>query len=83
MQDIVTRITEKFSQYSEYRANLIAVMETGMAYEQGKKQQYQEYANKFGVTGYKKSFTQGDSRVRPTHQENAAAGWIRATEMFP
>ncbi len=83
MKDIKEEIYAKFLQYTEYRANLIAVMEMGNAFEQGKKAQFGRYQNHFGIVGYKRSFTQGDSNVRPEHTTNARAGWIRANELFP
>ena len=47
MKTIKDEIRSKFIEYSEYRANLIAVMETGNAYEQGKKTQFARYQEKF------------------------------------
>ncbi len=73
MKEIKDEIYRKFIQYSSYRANLIAVMETGNAFEQGKKVQFGKYADKFGITGYKRSKTQGDDRVRQTHKQNMDA----------
>ena len=73
MKDIKDEITSKFIEYSEYRASLISIMETGTAFEQGKKSQFARYQDKFGMVGYKRSRTQDDSNVRPTHKENADA----------
>lgn len=83
MNEIKDEIFAKFIQYSEYRASLIAVMETGNAYQQGKKAQFWRYQEKFGVVGFKRSKTQGDSNVRPTHIQNQLAWWIPANQNFP
>lgn len=83
MKEVKEAIREKFLQYSAYRSSLIAVMELGNSYEQGKKAQFSRYADRFGVDGFKRSFTQGDSSVRPTHKQNADAGWIPASRLFP
>lgn len=76
-------IYAKFAQYSAYRASLIAVMEIGNAFEQGKRAQFSRYQSQFGREGWKRSYTQGDSNVRETHRQNAEAGWIPANQPFP
>lgn len=47
MSTIKQEIYDKFLQYTEYRANLIAVMEMGNAFEQGKKAQFERYQSHF------------------------------------
>lgn len=47
MAEVKQAIHEKFLQYSAYRSSLIAVMELGNSYEQGKKAQFQRYADQF------------------------------------
>ena len=63
-------IQTKFSQFSKYRAALIANMEMSNAYEYGKKQQFDGYVSRYGMPGWKRSETQHDSNVRYTHTMN-------------
>lgn len=82
IKDISSAIEEQFSQFSKYRANLIATMEVANAYEVGKKEQFSSYQAYFWVTGYKRSQTQHDSAVRPSHNRNEIDGWIPETTPF-
>jgi hypothetical protein len=69
-------------EFSPGRAKRIAVYEIGSAYEQGKKMAAQELTAA-GLQMEKKWQSAGDDRVRPTHRENQAAGWIPMDELFP
>lgn len=82
VDDIAKKITDEFFVFSDYRADLIAQMETANAYETGKLEQFRWYEKEVGMTGWKKALTQGDSAVRPEHQANADQGWIKSTELF-
>ena len=82
VDDIANKITDEFFVFSDFRAELIAQMETANAYEAGKLEQFRWYEKETGMTGWKKAITQGDSAVRPEHQANADQGWIRSTELF-
>ena len=81
MYETVQAIMDDFW-FSEYRSALIAHMETANAYEVGKAQQFSKYANMAGVTGWKRSKTQHDSVVRPSHQQNEDEWWIPNTQLF-
>ncbi len=76
-------IRSRFEEFGKYRANLISVMEMGNAYEAGKRSQFDSYAAEMGTVGWKRSQTQGDDKVRPSHWANQEAGWIPANELFP
>lgn len=82
VDDIAAKITDEFFVFSDFRAELIAQMETANAYETGKLEQFRWYEKETGMTGWKKALTQQDSAVRPEHQANADQGWIRSTELF-
>ena len=82
VDDIAKKITDEFFVFSDYRAELIAQMETANAYEIGKLEQFRWYEKEVGMTGWKKAITQWDSAVRPEHQSNADQGWIKSTELF-
>lgn len=82
-QEEMTRaIKDKFSNFSEYRAALIAQMETANAYEEGKLQQFRGFERQLGLTGWKRSQTQHDSAVRESHRANEAEGWIPSDQKF-
>lgn len=82
-QEEMTRaIKDKFSNFSEYRAALIAQMETANAYEEGKLSQFRGFERQLGLTGWKRSQTQHDSVVRESHRANEAEGWIPSDQKF-
>ena len=64
------------------RARLIAVTETGQAYERGK-QSTVHRAEAAGVRFEKAWITVGDDRVSRDCQRNEAAGWIPEADRFP
>ena len=64
------------------RARLIAVTETGQAYERGK-QSTVHRAEAAGVRFEKAWITVGDDRVSRDCQRNEAAGWIPEASRFP
>lgn len=82
IDDISSKITDEFFVFSDYRADLIAQMETANAFEVGKLEQFRGYEKETGATGWKKAITQSDSEVRPAHQANADEGWIKSTQAF-
>jgi hypothetical protein len=71
-----------FKEMGRGRAERIARYELGAGYEQGKKLAAEEMTAQ-GLTMEKKVVTAGDDRVRPSHRENEAAGWIGMDEAFP
>lgn len=75
-------IDEKFAQYSEYRASLIANMEIATAFAEGKDSQFSHYQKYFQIEGYKSNYDQGDGNVRPEHRENTLEGWIPYNQKF-
>ena len=80
-----TRTAERLAalfEFSPGRAERIAVYEIGTAYEQGKRMAAQEMAGQ-GLQMERKAQTAGDGRVRPSHRDNQAAGWIGLDEPFP
>lgn len=81
MKDVKQEIYDMFAGYSEYRSSLIAVMETGNAYEKGKRAQFDGYTAKFNAQGWKKSLV-ADLTARPTHIQNQKDGWIPKTQLF-
>ena len=82
VSDISSAIEEKFTQFSKYRASLIATMEVANAYEVGKKDQFALYQNYYHFDGFKRSQTQHDSGVRYTHALNEIEGWIPEKQLF-
>lgn len=82
VDDIAKKITDEFFVFSDYRAELIAQMETANAFEEGKLEQFRGYEKEVWVTGWKKAITQADSNVRADHQANADEGWIKSTQLF-
>ena len=81
-EEMARAIKEKFSNFSEYRAALIAQMETANAYEEGKLSQFRGFERQLGLTGWKRSQTQHDSVVRESHRANEAEGWIPSDQKF-
>ena len=81
-EEMSRAIKEKFSNFSEYRAALIAQMETANAYEEGKLSQFRGFERQLGLTGWKRSQTQHDSAVRESHRANEAEGWIPSDQKF-
>ena len=83
--DSYTRTAERLARMFEFspgRAQRIAVYEIGTAYEQGKRMAAEEMARQ-GLVMEKKWQSAGDSRVRPGHRENQAAGWVAMDAPFP
>lgn len=69
-------------EFSPGRAKRIAVYEIGTSYEQGKMMAAREM-EAAGLKLERKAQTAGDDRVRPSHKENQAAGWIGLDDPFP
>lgn len=82
INEIGKSIKEKFSSYSLYRSTLIANQEVSMAYEQGKKRNFEAMSKNMGVTWFKRSVTQHDDWVRETHKINEKDWWITANKVF-
>lgn len=80
--EIATNIQEKFASYSLYRATLIANQEVSQAYESWKKQNFENNKSSLWIMGWKRSITQWDDWVRPTHLQNEMDGWIPADKVF-
>lgn len=79
---IATNIQEKFSSYSLYRATLITNQEVSQAYEFWKKQNFENNKSSLWVVWWKRSITQWDDGVRPSHLQNEMDGWIPADRVF-
>lgn len=79
---IAEKIKDKFDKYSVYRASLIAQMETAIAYSQATRKQNDIFTKKLWIVGWKRAVTQKDSRVRQSHLENEAEGWIPKNQFF-
>ena len=87
---IAEEITDRFAEFAEgkpqlhidSRAHLVAVTETGNAYEEGNRIVAQEMAAA-GLTMEKKWLTVGDDRVSEGCRTIEAAGWIPLDEQFP
>lgn len=79
---IAEKIKDKFDKYSVYRASLIAQMETAIAYSQATRRQNDIFTKKLWIVGWKRAVTQKDSRVRQSHLENEAEGWIPKNQVF-
>lgn len=69
-------------EFSRKRARNIAVYEMGDAYEAGKRTAAEEMRAQ-GLVMEKSWISAGDSKVRPEHKANQAAGWIGMDEAFP
>lgn len=73
----------KVGVFSRKRAELIAIRETGVAYEQGKGIMIHEVANKFPEETIEKYWqTVNDNKVTPSHTLNQEQGWIGVSEFF-
>ncbi len=72
----------KFSQFSKYRAALIANMEMSNAYEYGKAAQFDGYTARYKVDGWKRNQDQWDGSVRHTHSLNTIEWWIQNSQLF-
>jgi hypothetical protein len=81
-KETTAKIYEKFGQYNEYRAALIANMEVSTAFAVGKDAQFQKYEQEFDVKGWKRNVDQGDGSVREDHAANSDEGWIPRDQLF-
>lgn len=68
--------------FSRARAELIAVRETGLAYEEGNRKMAEIYQRETSAILQKKWLTVGDDKVTPSHSVNQADGWIGFEETF-
>ena len=73
--------------FSKARAQMIAVRESGVAYEKGKEIVLQDFSNKYPeVKTQKKWQTVNDKNVTPTHtlnqEQGSDDGWIAVTDVF-
>lgn len=82
LEIISEKIHNTFSGFSRYRASLIAQQETSFAYETGRADQFALLEKNMWVVGWKRSQSQGDSAVRPTHRQNELDGWIPNDQTF-
>lgn len=82
LKQISAKIQEKFANFSSWRADLIAMQETSFAYEVGRADQFAKLSRDTGITGWKRSQSQGDDTVRATHRQNELDGWIPNDEEF-
>lgn len=79
---IGARFTEFATGGDNPRSRRVAVYELGDAYEEGNRLAAKELQTA-GLDMQKKALTAGDDRVRPSHVDNAAAGWIGIDDEFP
>lgn len=70
---MIAEIQKEFAEFGKVRASLIAQQETAMAHEYAGEKEFRKLAEEAGVTGWKRSQTQGDDRVRPSHRVNELA----------
>ena len=82
-QKLAQEINDNFAQFNAYRSKLIARQETSLALWGWKYNQFQESAKAYMSPGYKKAYSQQDSKVREEHKANEDAGRIPANEPFP
>lgn len=82
LKEISEKIQEKFAGFASWRADLIAMQETSFAYEVGRADQFAKLSKDTGITGWKRSQSQGDDTVRATHRQNELDGWISNDEEF-
>lgn len=75
-------ILERFDDFSEYRARLIAVTELGNAYEEGNRIVAKDL-EAAGLAMEKSWSTVGDAKVSDGCRENEEAGWIGLDAAFP
>lgn len=69
--------------FSRARAQLIAVRETGVAYEEGNAQVMNDFRVKFPTREVEKEWvTVNDGRVTPSHTKNQEMGWIHYNMEF-
>jgi len=84
--EIISRFEEmavgKPQEHIDSRAHLIAITETGNAYEEGNRIVAKDLQDA-GIEQEKFWSTVGDDRVSEGCQENEAAGWIGIDEEFP
>lgn len=81
-KETIQLIKDKFLQYSQYRASLIANMEVSNAFAQWRKIQFWKYQKYFSSEWWKRSQTQWDDTVRATHVANQAEWRIPANQEF-
>lgn len=81
-QAIGDRFTEFATGGPNPRSRRVAVYELGDAYEEGNRMAAKEL-QAAGLEMEKKALTAGDDNVRPSHEDNAAAGWIPLDDEFP
>lgn len=63
--------------FSLDRAKMIAVRETGVAYEEGKSEVMSDFLKKYPKREVMKKWqTVNDERVTPTHSDNEGEGWV-------
>ena len=79
---IGSRFTEFATGGDNPRSRRVAVYELGDAYEEGTQLAAKEL-QAAGLEMEKKALTAGDDRVRPSHEDNASAGWIPLDDEFP
>lgn len=79
---MATEIRSLYSDMSRKRATLIAVTETGNAYEAGSGALVQDLQDA-GLRMEKQWLTVGDDRVSDGCRENQSAGWIPLAQSFP
>jgi len=75
-KEVADDIQTKFTQFSEYRATLIANTEASLAYTYGQKEHFEWYLQEFWAPGWKITYTQWDEKVRDSHREAEKLWWI-------
>lgn len=82
IQTISIAIQSKFTNYSLYRASLIAQNEVSKAYSSAVREQHDYYTEKIWIIGWKRAVTQKDSKVRPSHKINENEWWIPKNQPY-
>lgn len=80
--ETISAIQKEFEEFGKVRASLIAQMETALAHEHGEATRFAKLAEEAGVTGWKRSQTQGDEKTRSSHRINEIDGWIENDKLF-
>lgn len=76
VREVSDNIQTKFTQFSDWRASLIANTEASLAYTYGQKEHFEQYLNEFWAPWWKMTYTQWDEKVRYSHREAEKIWWI-------
>lgn len=69
LKEVAVDIQDKFTDFSEWRASLIAKTEASLAYSYWQQQQFEWYLKEFWAPGWKRIQSQWDDKVRESHRD--------------